>query len=145
MLMSNSESRKREAERIDRVTRKPATAYTPPEDVVELAASPANETPEVPTGDAPIEHFKVCDCHDSWDQCPCGDGGHPADGSCGCCPFGIGLCGPAPVQPPAPDPGERVFTAAEVIEIANETSDSLGNLYRLDFIDRINHEAETGR
>jgi hypothetical protein len=36
---------------------------------------------------------------------------------------------------------ERTFTAAEVIEIANETSDSLGNLYRLDFIDRIQHEA----
>lgn len=37
---------------------------------------------------------------------------------------------------------ERTFTAEEVIEIANETSDSLGNLYRLDFIDRIRHEAE---
>jgi hypothetical protein len=36
---------------------------------------------------------------------------------------------------------ERTFTAAEVIEIANETSDSLGNLYRLDFIARIQHEA----
>lgn len=35
----------------------------------------------------------------------------------------------------------RVFTADEVIEIANETSDSLGNLCRLDFIDRIRHEA----
>lgn len=37
---------------------------------------------------------------------------------------------------------ERTFTAEEVIEIANETSDSLGNLYRLDFIDRIRHEVE---
>lgn len=36
---------------------------------------------------------------------------------------------------------ERTFTAEEVIEIANETSDRLGNLYRLDFIDRIRHEA----
>lgn len=35
----------------------------------------------------------------------------------------------------------RTFTADEVIEIANETSDSFGNLYRLDFIDRIRHEA----
>lgn len=35
----------------------------------------------------------------------------------------------------------RRFTADEVIEIANETSDSFGNLYRLDFIDRIEHEA----
>lgn len=44
--------------------------------------------------DALTEHFKVCDCHDSWDQCPCADGGHPADGSCDCCPLGTGLCGP---------------------------------------------------
>jgi hypothetical protein len=40
-----------------------------------------------------IEHFKECDCHDSWDQCPCADGGHPADRPCGCCPLGTGLCG----------------------------------------------------
>lgn len=40
------------------------------------------------------EHFKECDCHDSWDQCPCADAGHPADGSCDCCPRGTGLCGP---------------------------------------------------
>ena len=37
--------------------------------------------------------------------------------------------------------GTRWFTADEVVEIANETSDSLGNLYRLDFIDRIRHES----
>lgn len=36
----------------------------------------------------------LCDCHDSWDQCPCADAGHPADGSCDCCPLGTGLCGP---------------------------------------------------
>ncbi len=40
------------------------------------------------------QHFKECDCHDSWDQCPCADAGHPADGSCDCCPRGTGLCGP---------------------------------------------------
>ena len=37
---------------------------------------------------------------------------------------------------------ERRFTVDEVIEIANETSDSWGNLYRLDFIDRIRHEGD---
>jgi hypothetical protein len=37
-------------------------------------------------------------------------------------------------------PTDRWFTADEVVEIANETSDSFGNLYRLDFIDRIRHE-----
>lgn len=37
--------------------------------------------------------------------------------------------------------GEYKFTADEVVEIANETSDTFGNLYRLDFIDRIRHEA----
>lgn len=46
-----------------------------------------------PTGDALIAHFKVCDCHDSWDQCPCAEAGHPKDYDCGCCEFGIGLCG----------------------------------------------------
>jgi len=45
-----------------------------------------------------IEHFKTCDCHDSWDQCPCAEGGHPVDGSCGCCPLGTGLCGLLPTQ-----------------------------------------------
>ncbi|WP_107768501.1 hypothetical protein [Nocardioides terrigena] len=35
----------------------------------------------------------------------------------------------------------HMFTADEVVEIANETSDSLGNLYRVDFIRRIEHEA----
>lgn len=40
---------------------------------------------------------------------------------------------------------ERLFSADEVIEIANETSDSSGNLYRLDFIDRIRHEADPDR
>lgn len=40
----------------------------------------------------------------------------------------------------APETG-RMFTVEEVIEIANETSDSFGNLYRLDFIRRIQHEA----
>lgn len=34
-----------------------------------------------------------------------------------------------------------LFTVDEVIQIANETSDSFGNLYRLDFIDRMRHEA----
>lgn len=42
------------------------------------------------------EHFKVCDCHDSWDQCPCAEAGHPLDRDCGCCPLGVGLCGPLP-------------------------------------------------
>ncbi len=37
--------------------------------------------------------------------------------------------------------GGRLFSAAEIIQIANETSDNQGNLYRLDFIDRIRHEA----
>jgi len=50
------------------------------------------ETPVSP--DELNEHFKTCLCHDSWDQCPCADGGHPADHSCGCCPLGTGLCGP---------------------------------------------------
>lgn len=40
-----------------------------------------------------------CGCHDSWDQCPCAEGGHPADGSCNCCPLGTGLCGPLPQEP----------------------------------------------
>jgi len=38
-------------------------------------------------------------------------------------------------------PTEATFTAKEVIGIANDTSDSQGNLYRLDFISRIEHEA----
>ena len=42
------------------------------------------------------EHFKTCDCHDSWDQCPCAEGGHPLDRDCGCCPLGAGICGPLP-------------------------------------------------
>lgn len=46
-----------------------------------------------------------CRCHDSWDQCPCAEGGHPADGSCGCCPLGTGLCGPLPQEPT--EGGER--------------------------------------
>ena len=41
-------------------------------------------------------HWSRCDCHDSWDQCPCAEAGHPADGSCGCCDLGTGLCGPKP-------------------------------------------------
>lgn len=45
------------------------------------------------------DHFKVCDCHDSWDQCPCAEGNHPTDGSCNCCPRGTGLCGPLPTSP----------------------------------------------
>ena len=40
-----------------------------------------------------------CRCHDSWDQCPCAEGGHPTDGSCNCCPLGTGLCGPRPQEP----------------------------------------------
>jgi hypothetical protein len=39
---------------------------------------------------------------------------------------------------------ERLFTASEVIRIAEETSDSLGNLYRLDFIRRMTWEARAG-
>lgn len=39
--------------------------------------------------------------------------------------------------------GGRLFTSDEVISIANETSDTLGNLYRLDFIERIKHESTT--
>jgi hypothetical protein len=35
----------------------------------------------------------------------------------------------------------RTFTADEIIQIANETSDSWGNLYRIDFINRIKWEA----
>ena len=38
-------------------------------------------------------------------------------------------------------PMEATFTAEEVIGIANDTSDLQGNLYRLDFISRIEHEA----
>jgi len=37
--------------------------------------------------------------------------------------------------------GGRLFPASEIIQIANETSDIQGNLYRLDFIDRIRHES----
>ncbi len=40
------------------------------------------------------------------------------------------------------DRSAATFTADLVIEMANETSDSLGNLYRLDFIDRVRHEAD---
>lgn len=46
-----------------------------------------------------------CGCHDSWDQCPCAEGGHPADGSCNCCSLGTGLCGPLPQEPT--EGGER--------------------------------------
>ena len=38
-------------------------------------------------------------------------------------------------------PTKATFTAEEVIGIANDTSDLQGNLYRLDFISRIEHEA----
>ena len=38
-------------------------------------------------------------------------------------------------------PMEATFTAEEVIGIANDTSDLQGNLYRLDFISLIEHEA----
>ena len=44
-------------------------------------------------------HFARCDCHDSWDQCPCSEAGHPKDGSCDCCELGTGLCGPKPATP----------------------------------------------
>lgn len=37
--------------------------------------------------------------------------------------------------------GGNRFSAEEVIQMANETSDSFGNLYRIDFINRIKHEA----
>lgn len=40
---------------------------------------------------------------------------------------------------------EVTFTAEEVVQIANETSDSFGNLYYLDFIVRIRHEASRER
>lgn len=36
----------------------------------------------------------TCGCHDSWDQCPCAEGGHIA--GCNCCPGGTGICGPLP-------------------------------------------------
>lgn len=39
---------------------------------------------------------RKCECHDSWDQCPCADGGHFPN--CGCCPGGTGLCGPLPCE-----------------------------------------------
>ena len=39
---------------------------------------------------------RTCDCHDSWDQCPCAEGGHVA--GCNCCPGGTGLCGPLPCR-----------------------------------------------
>ena len=45
-----------------------------------------------------LEHLnapdRTCDCHDSWDQCPCAEYGHSPN--CGCCPGGTGLCGPLP-------------------------------------------------
>lgn len=37
---------------------------------------------------------RTCNCHDSWDQCPCADGGHFP--GCDCCPGGTGLCGRLP-------------------------------------------------
>ena len=55
----------------------------------------STDTP-TPERDDLAQHFKECGCHDSWDQCPCADSGHPVDGSCGCCPRGDGLCGPRP-------------------------------------------------
>ena len=55
-------------------------------------------TAESDAGDDLAAHFRECDCHDSWDQCPCTESGHPLDGSCGCCPRGTGLCGPFPLQ-----------------------------------------------
>lgn len=64
------------------------------------------------------------------------------EASCGCCLIVDSVALRALLAEHAtPSDPERMFTAAEVIEIANETSDSLGNLYRLDFIDRIRHEA----
>ncbi len=35
-------------------------------------------------------HIDACDCHDSWDQCPCAEAGHFKE--CACC--GTGICGP---------------------------------------------------
>jgi len=43
-----------------------------------------------------VWHWKRCDCHDSWDQCPCASDDHPSDASCDCCDLGTGLCGPKP-------------------------------------------------
>lgn len=43
------------------------------------------------------EHFRICDCHDSWGKCGCAEmGRHSPD--CGCCPLGVGVCGPLPVE-----------------------------------------------
>jgi len=51
----------------------------------------------------------TCQCHDSWDQCPCAEGGHLP--GCNCCPLGTGLCGPKPEHrgpnpPDTPTAGE---------------------------------------
>ena len=51
----------------------------------------------------------TCQCHDSWDQCPCAEGGHFP--GCNCCPLGTGLCGPKPEHrgpnpPDTPTAGE---------------------------------------
>jgi hypothetical protein len=50
-------------------------------------------TPDV-TYEQQIAHLSEgnCDCHDSWDQCPCAEAGHFP--GCSCCPLGSGLCGP---------------------------------------------------
>jgi hypothetical protein len=41
---------------------------------------------------------RTCECHDSWDQCPCAESGHFP--GCNCCPGGTGLCGPLPCDDP---------------------------------------------
>lgn len=76
-------------------------------------------TPE-PTPDDLAAHFRECDCHDSWDQCPCADGGHPKDGSCDCCPRGTGICGPRPE--PVRDLAAKV--ADFIIEAQREIDDA---------------------
>ena len=63
--------------------------------------------------DEQLGHFKVCDCHDSWDQCPCAEGGHPADGLCNCC--GDGICGSLPKPAPADLPSVEAIAVERLV------------------------------
>lgn len=82
-------------------------------------------------------------------NCSGADDPHPPGWQCSGCGTHVDVMPTTTsAQPPATAPdalvaatGVRLFTADEVVEMANEASDSFGNLYRLDFIDRMRHEA----
>lgn len=76
------------------------------------AAEPATTPGASDEREKQAQHFAECDCHDSWDQCPCADG-HPTDGSCGCC--GDGLCGRLGVG--ADSDADAAFIAASRVAV----------------------------